>query len=102
MFVGFKSRWTIPPVQGCERRQHRELGRRRFRHRDRSVGQAFGKRFPVEQLHAEKRLPVVLTDVEELADVGMADRGGRARLADEPLAHGGIRCAEDGLDRDGP
>ena len=46
---------------------------------------ALAKRLPLEQLHHDEGLAVVLFDVVNRADVRMVQCGGRARLAAEPI-----------------
>ena len=68
--------------------------------RQRPLVQAVRQRLAVEQLHREKRLAFVLADLEELADVRVADGRGRACLAKQPVPHLRIRRRKDGLDGD--
>ena len=87
MFAGLMSRCTIPlRVRGLERvgdLDARARGRR-------STGSGpprdpLLQRLPVEQLHDDERLPVVLADVVDRADVRMVQRRGGAGLALEAL-----------------
>ena len=89
-------------VQRRQRRQDRQLRRRRLGDGHGPAGQPLGERLAVEQFHAEERLPLVFADVEQLADVRMADGSRGARLAKEALAHLRLRRAKDRLDRDRP
>ena len=60
------------------------------------------QRFAVEQLHDEKRLPVIFVELVERTDVRMADARGGARLAPEALARAFVRqrVRPHDLDRD--
>ena len=86
-------------MEGGERGEDRQLDGQRVSRRQRPAGQPIGERLAVEQFHAQKRLPVVLADVEQLADVRMTDRRRRTGLTREPLPHRRIRGSQDGLDR---
>src|SRR5207244_9571667 len=66
--------------------------------RQRAALQRVGERFALEELHDQERLPVVVADVEELADVRVAQAGRGAGLADEALAGRGVAGVADGLD----
>ena len=59
------------------------------------VFQAVRQRLSLEQLHREKRLAVVLADLEELADVRVAHGRGGPRLAHQTIPHLRIRRRED-------
>ena len=63
--------------------------------------EAVGERFPGEQLHGQERRALVIAEVEDLADVGMGDRGEQQRLATEPAERFGARndCFSQNLDR---
>ena len=69
-----------------QRRQHARADRRRPRHAQRPLDHEVGQGVALEQLHRDEELALVLADLVDLADVGMADAGGRPRLAPEPLA----------------
>ena len=73
-------------VQRLEGTEHREHHRQRLRHRNRSLLEPRRERPSLEQLHREIELPVGFGDVEELADVGMVDRGRCACLPPEAVA----------------
>jgi hypothetical protein len=73
-------------VQRGERRQHAERDRYRLRDGQGAAGKALAEGLPLEQLHGDEQLAVILTDVVELADVGMIDARRRARLAPEAPA----------------
>ena len=88
-------------VQRGERRENRQSDGGRVGHGERAVAETVGERFAVEQLHAEERLSLMLADVEELANVGMAHRSRGARFPHEPLAHPWIGGVNDRLDRHG-
>ena len=51
----------------------------------RSAGDAVFQRFTVQKLHNDERLPLVLSDFVNGADVGMAESRGRARLTPKAL-----------------
>ena len=50
-----------------------------------SIGDEVLEGLPFEQLHDQIRLPLVLADVMNRADVGMVERRGRLGLASKPL-----------------
>ena len=56
------------PVQRFERGENPESQRDGFAGRERPAGQATGERLALEQLHRQKRIPVVLADLEQLTD----------------------------------
>ena len=89
-----------PPVQHVERREHRDRRRDRLGRRERPRFQAVRQRLALEKLHREKRLAVVLADLEELADVRVAHGRGGPRLAQQTIPHLRIRRREERLDRD--
>ena len=62
-----------------------------FGGRQRFAGHVRGKRFAFEQLHHQKRLVVILADVEDRADIRMIERGRGARFALEPFEGFAIR-----------
>ena len=88
-------------MERAERGQHLARQPQGLGHRERSALQPLGQRLAFEQLHRDEEPPRVLTDLEDLAGVRMADAGGRARLATEapPALVVGVR---DGLERDAP
>ena len=90
-------------VQRFERRERGEGNRHGLVERQRSAFEPRGQRLALEILHRDEEIPVLFTDVVELADIGMADRRRRPRLPPQPL--GRIRIgggAPDHLQRDGP
>ena len=87
-------------MQRVERREDAERNRNRLRGCHRAPLQPRRQRFALKQLHGEKRIAFVLADLEQLADVWMADRGGGTRLAKEPVAHHRVRRRQDRLDGD--
>ena len=88
-------------MERAERGQHLARQAQSLGHRERPALQPLGQRLAFEQLHRDEEPPRVLTDLEDLARVRMADAGGRARLATEAPAAlvVGVR---DGLERDAP
>ena len=81
---------------------HREVQRGRQRQwRSPNVG---AKRVSLQQLDGDVRHALVVADVVNCQDVGMRQRGNRARFAIEPLTEGGVGRPAGGpyLDRDLP
>ena len=88
-------------VQGVERGQHVERNVDGVAYGDCPLRHALGQRLPLEQLHGEIQRAVDLADVEDLADVGMVDRGRASRLAPEPPAGNVVEPVRaDRFDRD--
>ena len=82
MLAGLTSRWTMP-ASCADFEGVGEL----HRHLDQLVGrelppdQPLLERRSLQQLHDQKRLSLVLTEVVDGADVGVVERRGGARLA---------------------
>ena len=72
-----------PPVQRVERGKDGDGRRNRLGWRQRTFLQAIRQRLAFEQLHRQIGLAVVLTNLKELADMRVAHRGGRSRLAQQ-------------------
>ena len=70
----------------------RNLGRdvEHARAAQRAGGQILLERLSLQQLHGDKRLSVLLASFVDRADVRMVQRGGRARLVQEPIDRGSI------------
>jgi phage gp46-like protein len=86
-------------VQRAERRQDREAEPDGFRRRNGPALETCGERLAFEQLHHDERAALVLADLVQRTDVGMADRGGGTRFAQEPIAHLRIGCRLNRLQR---
>jgi hypothetical protein len=90
-------------VRLVERIRDRHGVAQRFVDRHRAARDPLRQVLAVEELHDEELAPFVVADVVERADVGMLERGDRARLAVEALAElrvGGKGRRQD-LDGDG-
>ena len=72
-------------VNRLERRQDRGGDVDAFGERNRPDGQPFGERFAFEQFHRDEQLAVGLTDLVQLADIGMRHAGRGAGLPPEAL-----------------
>ncbi len=78
---------------GVNRGQRREDPQRDVNalgERHRPAGEPRRQRLALEQLHRDEQLAVGLADLVQLADVGVRDAGGGARLAPEALSRLGI------------
>jgi hypothetical protein len=87
-------------VQRLERRENRERDSDGLGERQRAFRETLGERLPLEQLHDEERLAVVVADVKKLTYVRMGETRRGARLAHEAFARGRVVGSTDGLDRD--
>jgi hypothetical protein len=63
-----------------------------------AIGEQLLQRLPVHDLHREVRSPAGVADVEDGDEVGMTQRGQRARFGKEPLAVVGV-AGERGVER---
>ncbi len=89
-------------VQGVQSREHAQRDRQSVSRRQRRLRQPLRQRLPLQQLHGQEELPVLLAQLVELTDGRMIDACRHTRLALEPLPRlgiGGIRPQR--LDRDG-
>ena len=67
----------------------------------RAVANQLRERFTRQELHRDERIAVMLADVEDRHDVGMAQAAGGARLPREALAKSlGVETMAQQLDRD--
>jgi len=73
-------------VQRGERPENGERDRHCVVEQHRAVFEAIVERLAGEQLHHDEDVVVDFADVEDLADGGMTDAGGGARLAPQPCA----------------
>ncbi len=78
---------TVRAVQGAG---HGNRNRQGFADANRTAGNPGGERFALEVLHDEEIDAAFVTDVVQRADVRIAQRRNRARLAFEPLLHLGV------------
>ncbi len=78
------------PVRGVEGLGDLRAILQHLRQRQRATGQRVGQRFAVDQLHHQVVAALLLADVEQRADVGMAQRGDRLRLAPEAGEQRGV------------
>ena len=78
------------PLQRFDAVEDAERVADRFAERQRPAREPAGQRLPLQQLHREKQLAVVLADLVELADGRMVDAGRRIAPRDQPLARRGI------------
>jgi len=72
--------------------------------RESATSQHIGERFPVEELHDQEFGAVLVADVEQRADVGVAQCSDRARFSIKPLPRCGIsgKARRQDLNGDGP
>ncbi len=91
-------------VQCIESRQDLEHDVERVRKLEAATLDAIGKRFPLEKLHGDKELTLVLADFVQVADVGMLNSSRGTRFVQKPLARTLVRGngLRDGLHSDGP
>ncbi len=91
------------PVQRFDPVEDAKCGADGFTERHRPARQPRRQGLTLQQLHGEKQIAIVLTNLVKLADRGVIDAGRRARLAIEALAPGRVlgRGLEH-LDRDRP
>src|SRR5262245_21607846 len=75
-------------VARAERRQHVRRDRHRLFDAERPARQMLRQGLAFEQLHRDEQIAALFADIVDLADVGVVDAGGRARLAPESLTHG--------------
>ena len=77
-------------VRGGERAGDLDRAAHGLLERQAAAREAVGQRLPFEELHHQVVGAVLVPDVEERADVRVAERGNGARLAREPLARVGV------------
>ena len=94
MLPGFRSRWTMPArVGGGQCLGDLDGASHGLLERQAAPGEAIGQRLALEELHHQVVGAVLVADVEERADVRVAERRDGAGLAGEPLAR--VRIADE-------
>ena len=77
-------------VERRERGQDLERDVHGLTERQRATWDARGQRLALEQLHDQQQLAALVVDLEQRAQVGMADARGEARLTPQSLARAGV------------
>ena len=84
MFPGLMSRWTMPfSCASCEPLSHLDRDGERLIDRERPPVDPLLEALPLDELHRDEGLPLVLVDLVYRADIGMVERGGGLRLVHE-------------------